>query len=630
MNKCTIYRDVFSENPFHVDIDVALERIKNGKSKQGIEAIRSCIDKERRNSLKKNLPAIVFSGVIPLGSRHDNRIEHNGFMILDFDGVSNLEEKKKELCSKDYVYACFVSPSGDGLKALIRIADKTKHREHFNAIKEEMPDIDKQCANESRVCYESYDPDIYINKNCRSYTKLFKEEKVLQKTIVQNDRDIFSKILTWLSNKGNAFVSGERNHFIFKLASACCRFGISEDSALSLIEMEFLGRDSDFTRSEAKSAIRSGYKKSNQFFGTAVFENNVLVNNFNREEVEIDESIYDLSVRPKDVIFGEDVKQDAVNLYLKGYESATSTFIPEIDTHFKFKKCEITLLSGIGNYGKSTWMKYLLLMQVIGNGKKFAFFSPEDNPASEFYHDLVEMYFGMDCTPSNPMRPSLERYKQVYEYISKHIFYVYPKDVAPTPEYIKERFLELIIKEKVDGVIIDPFNQLTNDYNKTGGRSDKYLEFILSDFHRFAMNNNIYFMIVAHPTKMRKGDDGNYPCPDVFDIADGAMWNNKMDNILIYHRARRGTDPTDPSCEFHSKKIRRQKIVGSPGFVEFSLKPKSRRYLINGKDYMQEMLDKVNSDKQIMSTPELPIQQPTAIQPNQEFDLSEDNSICPF
>lgn len=634
MNKCTIYQDVFSITPHHIEVDKVLERIKSGKSKLRVEEIRNCIDKERRNSLKKNLPAIVFSGVIPPGQRADDRLEHNGFMILDFDCVSDVQEKKKELCSKPYVYACFISPSGDGVKALIKIADKSKHREHFNAIKEEMPDIDRQCVNESRVCYESYDPDMYINTNCKPYTKLFKEEKSIQKVTIQNDREIFSKILTWLSNKGDAFVSGERNHFIFKLASALCRFGISEDSALGLIDAEFLGRDSDFTRSEAKSAIRSAYKKSSQYAGTAVFENNILIHKFNNEEVQIDESIYDLSVRPKDVIFGEDVKEDAVNLYLKGYESATSTFIPEVDNHFKFKKCEITLLSGIGNYGKSTWMKYLLLMQVIGNGKKFAFFSPEDNPASEFYHDLVEMYFGMDCTPSNPMRPSLDRYKQVYEYISKNIFYVYPKDVAPTPEYIKERFLELIIKEKVDGVIIDPFNQLTNDYNKTAGRTDKYLEYILSDFHRFAMTNNIYFFIVAHPTKLRKSEDGNYPCPDVFDIADGAMWNNKMDNILMYHRPKRGVDPTDPSCEFHSKKIRRQKIVGSPGMIDFMLKPKSRRFMIGGIDYMQELLDKVNNEKQIASTPELPIQVMSSIQPNNDFDapidLTEDPSKIPF
>ena len=60
---------------------------------------------------------------------------------------------------------------------------------------------------------------------------------------------------------------------------------------------------------------------------------------------------------------------------------------------------------------------------------------------------------------------------------------------------------------------------------------------------------------------MIKASDGNYPCPDVFDLTDGAMWNNKLDNILVYHRPFAQTDPSNPSCEFHSKKIRRQKIL---------------------------------------------------------------------
>ena len=73
------------------------------------------------------------------------------------------------------------------------------------------------------------------------------------------------------------------------------------------------------------------------------------------------------------------------------------------------------------------------------------------NPAEEFYHDLVEMYAGLNCTPTSITRPTQISYEAIYDYISKHIFYVYPETIAPTPEYVKERFLELIIKEKGNG-----------------------------------------------------------------------------------------------------------------------------------------------------------------------------------
>jgi twinkle protein len=147
-----------------------------------------------------------------------------------------------------------------------------------------------------------------------------------------------------------------------------------------------------------------------------------------------------------------------------------------------------------------------------------------------------------------------------------------------------------VIKEKINGVAVDPFNQMTNDYGKVGGRSDKYLETVLSDFSRFAQANSLYLPIVAHPHKLSKQQDGNYPCPDVFDIADGAMWNNKMDNIIVYHRPFMQTQPENPTVEFHSKKIRRQKTVGKKGYTLFEYKRRTRRYEFDGIDYMAKLI----------------------------------------
>jgi len=138
---------------------------------------------------------------------------------------------------------------------------------------------------------------------------------------------------------------------------------------------------------------------------------------------------------------------------------------------------------------------------------------------------------------------------------------------------------------------------LTNEYGKSG-RSDKYLETLLSDFLRFSQINNQYFVIVAHPHKLTKDSTGNYPCPDVFDIADGAMWNNKMDNIIVYHRPNHQNDASSPLCEFHSKKIRRQKIVGKKGVLSFELNRGKRRFYFNGIDYMKLAIENKTEQKQ--------------------------------
>ena len=590
----TIFKNIYSKEPNYRTVEYCLDRIKNGVSKAAVEEIRNTIDKDKADNLKKNLPSVCFSGKFGANRQDVDLIEHSGFIVLDFDNVYELRDRQTEIISQPFVYACWVSPSGNGLKALVKIADVSKHREHFQALQEVFGNLDRSGINPSRVCYESYDPEIYINEKAEVFKKVKKIEKVVTYERTADDQKIFKNILTWLSNKNEAFVTGERNNFIFKLASACCRFGIHEITANGMIHNEFIS-NSEFTKREADKAIASAYRANASRFGSANFDKEQLVDKVTRKEVEVEKAVFDEGIKLKDVIYGIDVKEQALSIYDNGYAQVDGINIPDIDERFKPKRGEITVLTGIGNYGKSSFKKWYQAMRILLYGEKFATFSPEDNPPEEYYHDFVEIILGCDCSPNNPHRPSRQVYEQVYDMVCKHIFYVYPKDVSPTPQYIMEVFLELIIKENVDGVDIDPFNQLTNEYQKFS-RSDKYLEWVLSVFSRFAQVNNVFFWIIAHPIKMAKAGDGNYPCPDVFDLTDGAMWNNKMDNILVYHRPFAQTDPQNPTCEFHSKKIRRQKIVGKKGFTVFEMVFKTRRFFFTGIDSLQLLLNQKNID----------------------------------
>lgn len=599
----TAFKNIWSKEPHYISVELALNRIKNGNSKKLVEEIRNTLDKEKAAELKKNLPCICFSGKFGSDRKDEQIITHSKYLVLDFDNVYELRDKQTEIISNPFVYACWVSPSGNGLKALIKIADGKKHREHFEALEEIFPEIDKSGKNTSRVCYESYDTDIYINLNAEVFKKIKKIEKIITFERTTDDHKIFKNLLTWLTNKSEAFVTGERNNFIFKLACACCRYGIPEQTANGLIHNEFVS-NSEFTNREADSAISSAYRVNSKNYGSASFDKEQLVDKITRKEIEVEKVIFDEEGKLKDVIYGIDVKEQALSLYETGYATVNGIGVKEMDDSFKPKKGEITVLTGIGNYGKSSWKKWYQAMRMILYGEKFATFSPEDNPPEEYYHDFVEILLGCDCTPSNPNRPSRQVYEYTYDFVCKHIFYVYPKNVTPTPQYIMEVFLQLIVKEGVDGVDIDPFNQLANNYQNFGGR-DKYLEWVLSLFSRFSQINNVYFWIIAHPIKMLKASDGNYPCPDVFDIADGALWNNKLDNILVYHRPYGQTDPQNPTCEFHSKKIRRQKIVGKKGFFLFEMLFRTRRFFFNGLDPLQKILNEKNITFKTESTIEL-------------------------
>ena len=594
----TIFKNIFSKEPHFITVDKALERIKLGASKALVLDIRLALDKEKANKLKLNLPSICFSGKFGVDRKDEQLVQHSGFLVLDFDDISDLRDKQTEIIQKDFVYACWVSPSGNGLKALVKIADGKKHREHFQSLQEIFPEIDRSGINVSRVCYESFDPDIYVNEKAVVFTKAKKIEKIVVNEIESiDDSENFRRILKWLTNKNDAFVTGERNTYIFKLASACCRFGINEEAALSLISAEYLVSN-DFTMSEMRGAVKSGYRANRAIAGSAILQKEKLVNKTTNYEIDVKKEFIDEkegNYRVEDVVYGIDVKDKALLINQNGFDKVMGVGIKELDYLFKPKRGEITLLTGIGNYGKTAWQKSQLLSRIIMFGEKIATFSPEDTPAEEYFHDYVEMLLGCECTPFNPNRPANDIYEAAYDYISKHIFYISAEMLSPTPQYIKEKFLELIVQEKVDFCCIDPFNQMTNDYKGFGGRTDKYLETLLADFSRFAKKNDVYFWVIAHPKLMERDRSGNYKCPDVFDVNDGAMWNNKMDNITVYHRPFAQTDPSSPLAEFHSKKIKK-KSVGRKGFIMVEYIWERRRFFIEGKDFIQEMLNKKGLD----------------------------------
>ena len=118
----TAYKNIYATEPFYLTIDKALERIKSGKSKQMVTDIRTTQDKDKASELKKNLPSICFSGKFT--ERKDEcLVEHSGYLILDFDHVEDIDYKKHEVFKYEFVKAAWVSPSGNGVKALVKIAD---------------------------------------------------------------------------------------------------------------------------------------------------------------------------------------------------------------------------------------------------------------------------------------------------------------------------------------------------------------------------------------------------------------------------------------------------------------------------------------------------------------------------
>lgn len=567
MEKITIYRDIKTvKDPYYIPVQVAMKRIKEGKSRALIDLVRLEPIKEKRDKLKMKLPSVCYSGTF--SARNNSSLKnHSGLICLDFDNVKSTSKLKAQLAKDNTVYAAFISPSGNGVKALVRIP-KENHLGSFLALKEKYPDIDEACKDVARVCYESYDPELYVNPKAKIFTKQIAIEKIKTTTFSKEEDSfkIYELIKKWLDKKGEQFYEGNRNNFLCKIISACNRFGIPKSEAERYVSYDYVNGSTNFKYNEFKAVLNGVYSRYTGDFGKASFERNEVIETETKKVIS--EEIIDFSIPAKDIIRLSDVSKDMDEEFARGIKMGQTTYFPTIDKIFRFIKGELTLLYGIGNHGKSEIMNQLMLLQSIHNGTKWAIFSPESYPAKVFYNKLIKQYVGKPVENKKRNKMSKAEYKEAQDFIGKHFFFLFPEEEEPTPEYIFARFAECMVKENVDAIVIDPYNQMYHDYT---GRDDIYLSKFLTKAKRFAVMNDIYSIIVAHPNSKidytSNGKDLRMPYY-THQLAGGAMWGNKCDNILCYHRPYYKTDPGNMLCEFASQKIKRQDINGRPGVVE--------------------------------------------------------------
>ncbi len=285
--KITIFKNIKeTDTPFHRPVEHILQRIKDGATKELVKQIRAEKRKTERNELKKLLPAICFSGIF--NKRNDSSLqEHTGIMCLDFDGYEKNKEllqDKENITKNKFVYSVFISPSGLGLKVLVKIPkDAENHVNYFNSLAKHFdnPRFDVTCKNLSRVCYESYDPLIYVNENSSEWDKI--EEKVYEEkhslrdlpTLPITDENKVVEILTKWWVKKYPMVEGLRNNNTFVLASAFNDFGVNK----SLASYVLSNYEADgFGHKEIQQTIDSAYAQT-QNFGTKYYEDDERINN---------------------------------------------------------------------------------------------------------------------------------------------------------------------------------------------------------------------------------------------------------------------------------------------------------------------------------------------------------------
>lgn len=170
----TLCNNIYKPNVFKtIYLESALAQIKDGFYKAEIEALRSVHATQYHNH-KLKLPAHLFAGTFEGSTNIAGFKTSSNLVNVDIDKFEelNLAETRDILQTMSWLRALWISPSGRGLKGLIKIkkgaiTEDSSYKAAFKSICEGFAAmgiiVDPSCKDASRKCFVSWDPDLYDN-----------------------------------------------------------------------------------------------------------------------------------------------------------------------------------------------------------------------------------------------------------------------------------------------------------------------------------------------------------------------------------------------------------------------------------------------------------------------------------
>ncbi len=182
--RVSLYRNIHADKAHAITLFEALNSIRTGIYKSQIENVRRLYSfgqpsTARYKSKKKQLPSFLFSGSLFETKFKFDLYGYTSLLVIDIDRPESIDTIKESLKNDSYIISTWLSPSGNGLKALLYIEydiacainDGWIYHEHcaFPQVQKYLRhtygiEIDHTGADISRLCFVSYDPNIHLKK----------------------------------------------------------------------------------------------------------------------------------------------------------------------------------------------------------------------------------------------------------------------------------------------------------------------------------------------------------------------------------------------------------------------------------------------------------------------------------
>jgi twinkle protein len=263
-----------------------------------------------------------------------------------------------------------------------------------------------------------------------------------------------------------------------------------------------------------------------------------------------------------------DIEDELKDFVKNGFKPGFQVGLKNFDDIFSTYTGQFITVTGIPSSGKSDFVDQMVVGYNKNYGWKTAFASPENQPTYLHAHKLMRKTWQDMPSPGDI---GSSKWKEVTSHVNDNYYFI---DMDKyNLEAVLRKGAELVKRKGIKCLVIDPFNKV-RDVNAHSDDVNRYTMDYLAKIETFCRKYDVLTFIVAHPTKMYKGQDGKIEEPTMYNIKGGGEWYDASYHGLLVHR-----DYDRNTTKVKVLKVKFQNLGENGAEAHFTWEPKSGSFI---------------------------------------------------
>ena len=286
---------------------------------------------------------------------------------------------------------------------------------------------------------------------------------------------------------------------------------------------------------------------------------------------ELSDAIYNARPVPlENVSTLKDVEDELRDFVKNGFKPGFQIGIENFDKIFSTYTGQFITVTGIPSSGKSDFVDQMVVGYNNLYGWKTAYASPENQPVYLHAHKLMRKHW-QDMPGVGDIGNG--KWQQVTNHVNDNYFFIDMDKYSL--ESVLRKGAELVKRKGIKCLVLDPFNKI-RDVDAKSDDVNRYTMDYLAKIEAFCKKYDVLTFIVAHPTKMYKGQDGKIEEPTMYNIKGGGEWYDASYHGLLVHR-----DYEAKTTKVKVLKVKFQNLGENGAEAHFTWEPRSGTFVSN-------------------------------------------------